>query len=139
MVFDENQKVMIMCKQNKELAELWLKQARKQIKCAEQKETSELGNRVMWHGAWIYFNCANELLAIRKSIESNPINCIDLDPINSMSNENKKQEECLRFAIVEDNNNPEQIEIISLHTNDSMFILTSDIKLLGTSLQNFNQ
>lgn len=44
----------------KRLAETWMKRALKQFECMDRTE-SEMGKRVMQHGAMVYFNCATEI------------------------------------------------------------------------------
>ena len=51
----------------------------------------------------------------------------------------QKSDELIRFAIVEDPGDPDHIEIMSPHTNDSMKFCISDIGMLIKSLESFRQ
>lgn len=47
-----------------DLVAQWEHRARKQFECADRTD-DPMGKRVMEHGATVYFNCAQELRAIR--------------------------------------------------------------------------
>ena len=53
---------LIMNKRLKHLHNKWYRLAKKQFDVAASEPT-EIGKRVMEHGAMVYFNCANELRA----------------------------------------------------------------------------
>ena len=53
---------LIMNRHLKQLHDKWYRLAKKQFDVAASEPT-EIGKRVMEHGAMVYFNCANELRA----------------------------------------------------------------------------
>lgn len=58
---------MISNQQTEELVKKWQFRAKKQMKCADNPKTPEIGKRVMVHGAMVYFNCSEELQKLNKS------------------------------------------------------------------------